>query len=492
MPFASRPNHVDADLVWRAIEQANPWWVTGVVPRTRARQFRRHAQSTVLKVLKNAEPGRGVVVLGPRRVGKTVLLHQIAEDLLATGDDPRAVLLLSLDDVALRGADIGDVLDVLALRAPATGQRTKYLLLDEVQHSPDWSGWLKRIADRRDPYVFLATGSSATALIRGGQDAGLGRWREMQLLPWSFREHVGLRGWRTWTFDRYDEIDLAERDGRQSRLELRFPRPDAEDATLEEYLLDYLARGGFPEVAETEDVVEAQRHLRQDILDRALGRDVLDSVGVDSPALERMFLRITHSPGGLWNQSNVGNDLAISRPTVQKYLSILERAFLVFSLPNLASPIKGLPKVYLVAPSLRAALFNLTARDVREPNEWGRLVENLVATSVWSARPDARQLGFWREDRSECDFVVLGGTASFVEVKRGGGKTAGYGIRRAAAGLRSPGVGWIVVRSGAIARVPPTGGEGEVEVFSVCAAEWLYAHRGADGGTLRASPGHVP
>jgi len=487
MPFATRPHPIDADLVWRAIEQANPWWVTGSVPRTRARAFRRHAQPTVLRALKTAEPGRGVVVLGPRRVGKTVLLHQIAEDLLSGGDDPRSVLLLSLDDVALRGADIGDVLDVLALRAPAAGQRTKYLLLDEVQHSPDWSGWLKRIADRRDPYVFLATGSSATALIRGGQDAGLGRWREMQLLPWSFREHVGLRGWHTWTFDRYDEVDEAARDGRQSRLDLRPPRPDSEDHTLEEYLMDYLARGGFPEVAETEDVVEAQRHLRQDILDRALGRDVLDSVGVEPPALERMFLRITQSPGGLWNQSAVGNDLAISRPTVQKYLSILERAFLVFSLPNLASPIKGLPKVYLVAPSLRAALFNLTARDVRAAAEWGQLVENLVATSVWSARPDARQVGFWREDRAECDFVVLGGTANFIEVKRGGGRTAGYGIGRAASALRTPGTGWIVVRSGAITRVSPPRADGDSGVFSISAAEWLYAHRGADGGTLRVS-----
>ena len=461
------------------------------MPPARSRPFRRHAFATVYELLRNAERGRGLVVLGPRRVGKTVLLHQVVEQLLADGVHPDQILLVSMDDVALRDADLGTLLELVDRRRPLEDDTTRYLLLDEVQHAAQWSGWLKRIADRRDPYVFLATGSSATALRRGGQDSGLGRWHELVLYPWSFREHVELRGTRCWTFDFWDTVHQWLDDGEdptkvfERAYRERGEPPESEAAALENALVDYLVRGGFPEVADKTDLREAHRHLRHDILDRALGRDLLDVTGADSRALERMFLRICRHPGGLWNTSEVAKDLQISRPTVQRYLALLEQAFLVFPFPNLASPVRGQPKVYLVAPSLRAALYGLDEDAVRRPEEWGPLVENLVCSTLVGTRFDAVQLGFWRRQRREVDAIAIEPRwAEYIEVKRSGRAALGL-LRRAADHLKTPGWAWILQRAipdrTEVTRAdPPLQG-----VLTVSVAEWLYRQRAWHGGTLR-------
>lgn len=476
------------ELVWRGIEDANPWWRTATVPALRTAKFRRHAFKTIYETFRATDLGRGIVVLGPRRVGKTVIVHQVVEQLIADGASPHDICFLALDDVALRERELGELLDLVEVRRPREEGRIRYLLLDEVQHSRNWSGWLKRIADRREPYVFFATGSSATALRHGGQDAGLGRWREMTLFPWSFREHVQLRNLPSWNFSFYDQVSSIpggpDYAGRLTHLlkELGPPPPD-EASRLEAALVDYFLRGGFPEAAMATDLAEARRRLRQDILDRALGRDVLDVVSLDPRLLERMFLRICLAPGGLWNEAEVSRDLAISRPTVAKYLNVLERAFLVFRLPNLAAPVKGQPKVYLVAPALRQALLALDESMVRAPEEWGRLVENAVAATIVGARPNASSIGFWRKPADECDVVVLEPPFSteYIEVKRSG-KRAVQGIVRAADALgRQGAMGWVLCREDA----GPMLQSHDPLVVRESAASYLYRQSASAGGTLR-------
>lgn len=440
------------------------------MPAARLGAIERHALPEIYQTLLEASPGRGVVMLGPRRVGKTVLLHQIANRLLLSGVEPGRVVLLSLDDPALQRLDLGSLLDHVERLAPQV-DGPRYLLLDEIQTSPDWSAWLKRIADRRDPYIFLATGSSATALRHGGQDAGLGRWREMTLYPWSFLEHADLRGFDLFRIDGWSALQQSPA---QATISLRLDLDKT--ARLDAALSDYLLRGGFPEVAIAPDLPEARRRLRQDILERALGRDIVDVQNVSARVLERMFLRVCLNPGGLWSDAEVAKDLELSRATVAKYLEILERAFLVFSLPNFASLVKGQRKVYLVAPAIRQALLGLDATDLENPDEWGKVVENAVVATAVGTIPDAR-IGFWRRGRDECDLVIQypDGPATMIEVKRGS-RRAERGIAAARAALGVPGLDWILGRSTA-----PAGG-GPIVTH---AAVWLAQQRADAGGTLR-------
>ena len=466
-------------LVWQGIAASNPWWETCHVPSIRSAGFRRHGFSQIYQAFRDSGQGRGVVLLGPRRVGKTVLMHQVVEQLLADQVPPSAICMLSLDDVALRGQDLGALLDLVRVYQPYDGIR--YLLLDEIQHSPEWSGWLKRLADRKDPYVFLATGSSAMSLRHGGQDAGVGRWREITLFPWSFREHVQLREHRSPVFDLIDTAIEQMVDIKGGSWVMHVHEEDMD--LLNRALIDYLLRGGFPEAALASDLAESRRRLRQDILDRVLGRDIVDVTAVDPRLLERMFLRICLNPGGLWNSTEVANDLGVSRPLVNRYLDVLERVFLVFRFPNLASPYKGQPKIYLVSPSLRQALLGMTEEHLEIAEEWGRMSENAMAAALIGTRPAATAVGFWRKGNAECDGVVInpGDVSEFIETKRSG-KKALRGIQRATEGLGVQN-SWNVVLTRSVSYLAGD----DSGVIQTPLAAWLYQQEAAAGGTLRIS-----
>jgi predicted AAA+ superfamily ATPase len=310
----------------------------------------------------------------------------------------------------------------------------------------------------------------------------------MTLYPWSFREHVALRGLRHWSFEIQDRAIDGQEDPHDVMRELGAAPPD-ETERLETALLDYLMRGGFPEAALAADLGEARRRLRQDILDRALGRDVLDVVNVDARTLERMFLHICMHPGGLWNEAEMARELGITRPTVSKYLRILEQAFLVFRLPNLSNAVRGQPKVYLVAPALRQALLALDEEGVREPQEWGVLAENTVIAAAMSGRDTGTRIGFWRSPRSECDLVELGDSTRYVEIKRSGKKPR-QGIEDAAAALAMPGSGTVLAREWRYETLLPWDDTRPLRSLTrMPLAVWLYAQKASalGGPVLNAS-----
>lgn len=419
-------------LIWTGLEASNPWWATGKVPPALDLPFKREIFHGALKELTSLGAGRGMAIVGPRRVGKSTLMFQIISELLKRGEDSRNIFCISLDDPTLKFQSLGNLLDLFEARFLHPTEEPRYLFIDEVQYAEDWSLWLKKIADRKRPYRFFVTGSAATMLRKGGQDAGLGRWWEWVLYPFSFREFVRLRGLKAWSFDRHDKTYALEQEMMPTRLSDYLevynkvltemgPIPADESNRLQGALEEYLLRGGFPELINVEDLREARRRLRQDILDRALGRDLLDMYKVDDPrALERMFLRVCHHPGGLWNESEVSKDIGVTRPTAARYLMFLEYSYLVFSIQNFAKPYKGRRKVYLVDPALRQALLGIDRTGLLDPNNWGPSLENAVLSAMNASRPPGWPIGFWLEGGRECDAVKLSGPrASFIQVKTG-------------------------------------------------------------------------
>jgi len=422
-------------LIWTGLETSNPWWATGKVPFALDLPFKREIFPGALKELTSLEPGRGMAIVGPRRVGKSILMFQIISELLKNGENPKNILCISLDDPTLKFQSLENLLDLFEARFPPPTEEPRYLFIDEVQYAEDWSLWLKKIADRKRPYRFFVTGSAATMLHKGGQDAGLGRWWERVLYPFSFREFVRLRGVKAWSFDLHDKTNaLFQEMSSKSKVDTKDlmkrhrnilkemgPIPADELNRLQGALEEFLLRGGFPELINVEDLREARRRLRQDILDRALGRDLLDMYQVDDPwALERMFLRVCHHPGGLWNESEVSKDIGITRPTAARYLMYLEKSYLVFTIPNFAKPYKGRRKVYLVDPALRQALLGIEKAGLLDPNNWGPALENAVLSALNASRLPGWHIGFWLEGGRECDAVRLSDLwGSFIQVKTG-------------------------------------------------------------------------
>ena len=197
--FASLSQSLEADL-----RDANPWWAGGamrVLP-----PFRRWAFDPIRqRLLDGLAPA--VVVRGPRQVGKTTLLEQVTESLLADGVTPRRILRVQFDELP----SLGDVSEPIvtvsrwfshstlgrSFNEAARDGEPAYLLFDEIQNLPDWAPQLKYLVDMHTVRV-LVTGSSALR-IEQGRDSLAGRLSTVDLGPLLLREVAALRGTGDWT-----------------------------------------------------------------------------------------------------------------------------------------------------------------------------------------------------------------------------------------------------------------------------------------------------
>lgn len=184
----------------RLLRDANPWW----------RGERQYAVPWIKRwaytpVLNGLTRGLAPISLlrGPRQVGKTTLLNQLADELLDRGVDPRRIFRVQFDDIEPLRRVANPILDLVAWYADSVvGQSLNsfarqaggpvYLLLDEVQNLRDWATQIKHLVDLQ-PIRAVVTGSSALRL-EAGRDSLAGRITTIELGPLLLREIAEMRG----------------------------------------------------------------------------------------------------------------------------------------------------------------------------------------------------------------------------------------------------------------------------------------------------------
>ncbi len=367
--------------------------------------FRRAAMQATLDALGGEGPRRFQLLLGPRRVGKTVAMYQIVEALLARGTPPAAIAWIRLDHPTLLSADLGTLARV-ALDLEKGGA---FLFLDEIVYADRWDLWLKTMYDERWPIRVVATGS-ATATLRGARrESGAGRWEERFLSPLLLSEYLAIQG-RVAAFPRpADPMALLE-----DPLAIEAPLPPADLATA---LRAYLVVGGFPELAtvlvpEPRHVLRAHRVVREDAVDRALYKDLRQAYRIEDPlGLEKLLYVLAAQAGGLLSTRSLAPEVGLSVITVERYVKYLEEASLVFLVPNYARSEEAVQrrgrKVYLGDAALRCAVLQLGLHPLESPREMGILLENAVAVHLHAiARATLQRLYHWRRGQDEVDFIL--------------------------------------------------------------------------------------
>lgn len=195
------------------------------------------------------------------------------------------------------------------------------------------------------------------------------------------------------------------------------PAPDEVTGALRRFLL----LGGFPELlalaeeSEETEVIRSQRILRSDAIERAIYKDIPIAFGVQEPMkLERLLYILGGQLGGIVSPAKLQTDLGLTAPTLDKYVSYLEQSFLLLLIPNYAPAEETVQrrgrKVYFVDGAVRNAALLRGIAALDGGSEMGTLYENAVATHLHAC---ARQLGgrlyYWRQGRSEVDFVLQWG-----------------------------------------------------------------------------------
>lgn len=391
--------------------EQNPWHLDATVPTAWAPATERQLAKVFWQTLTHNLPRRFQLVFGPRRVGKTTSLYQTARHLLQRGVDKHRVFWLRLDHPLLMQMSLDVLVRATIKFAKSTPEQPVLLFLDELTYAKDWDLWLKTFYDEGWP-VSIAASSSSTAAIRSRRlESGIGRWDEQYLAPYLFCEYLELLG-------RPVKIPVTE------RLAGTISSCIAERIDSTSHADDrrrFLLTGGFPELLiATKDalqdegsiLLQSQRTLRNDAVERAVYKDIPQAFGVDSPMmLERMLYTLAGQVTGILSPQSICKGLdGLSQPTFDRYLAYLCRSFLVFTVPNFsgneAAKQRRGRKLYFVDGAVRNAALQRGLAPLKDTTEMGLLIENVAAGHLHALSQQSQvRVYYWRDGNEEVDLI---------------------------------------------------------------------------------------
>jgi uncharacterized protein len=393
---------------FNALLDQNPWIQLGRVPETLARPIRRPLAEELWRSMIRPQY-RHQVVLGPRRVGKTVAMYQTIQQLLDAGIAPTRLFFLRLDHPLLMHHQLSGWAKAIIKRYSASREAPLFLFLDEVNYARNWDKWLKTFYDEQWPLRIVATSSATAALRDRNIESGIGRWSEQFLTPYTFDEFLDLKGYTDPRPAAGDHLFDTVR----SAIEAGFDHTRLDDA-----LQLFLLVGGFPElldaVQETDlagELLRSQQVLRSEAVQRVAGMDIPQAFDIRNPlTLERLLYLLAGQMCGLINNTKLATTLELARQTIHQYIRYLEQSYLIFTLPNFATSEEKIQrkgrKVYFVDGAVRNAALQRGLAPMRDPQEQGILLENAAASHLYSlSLQSGMRLFHWRDDRDEVDLI---------------------------------------------------------------------------------------
>ncbi len=319
------------------------------------------------KIEKSLEKGKAAIVMGARQIGKSTLLQQMFAD-------RNDVLWLNGDEY-----DTREMFEkITSTRLKSIIGNNKIVVIDEAQRIPDIGLKMKLITDQIKGVKLVATGSSSFELTSKINESLAGRKRELQMFPLSFSEmaaHTNL----------LDELRMIPH---------------------------RLVYGYYPEV-----VVNAgdERDILKELTNSYLYKDILilDSIK-KSDKIMRLLQALALQIGSQVSYNEIAKLVGLDSKTVERYIDVLEKSYIVFRLPsyarNLRNELKISRKVYFYDLGTRNAIIsNFNPVEMRSPSEVGEMWENFVIAERVKrnmTNDSDATMYFWRtQQQQEVDLV---------------------------------------------------------------------------------------
>lgn len=342
-------------------------------------------------------PNKAHVAIGIRRCGKTNFIFQYIKELIKQKIKLSNILYINFEDDRLQPATqkvLVGLLDSFYKLYPENYDKLCYLIFDEIQNVEDWAIVIRRLLDTRNIKIIL-TGSSAKLLSSEIATSLRGRAMATEIWPYNFHEfkeacklpHIKIQGQKT--------LD-------QSYQQLQ----------------KYLITGGFPEVV---NLLDADRNkILQDYVDVVVLRDIIERHNISNLIIiKQIIMYLLKNSGCAFSTNKFFNDLksqgfSVSKQTIYQYLSYIEDAYLIFSVPLYSESIRKInsnpKKVYAIDTGL------IKSYTFSRSNNFGHLFENLIYLDL--RRKGHKIYYYLTEQRYEIDFITkdLNGKINLYQV----------------------------------------------------------------------------
>jgi len=326
---------------------------------------------------------RAVVLIGPRRAGKTYSMFQAIKKLIDGDVSKKRILYVNFEDSRLLGAsvqDLNNMLETFFEIYPENKQQRVWFFLDEIHLIGNWETFVRRVLDHENAQVFI-TGSSSKMMSKEIATTLRGRSLTYLIFPFSFKEFLAAD---KLTYGKY--LSSSERAG------------------IVKGLKEYMEYGGYPESVIYRH--EREKILRE-IIDVTIYRDVIERYRVKNSRLLRIFFT------ALFNSKEFSvhkffnflksQGMKISKNTLYAYFGYFCDSLVVYPLRKFSYSYRNIegsiPKIYFADNGL------LHSQGIKDS---GRLMENLVFTELQKKREG--NLFYYRSvDGKEVDFVLKEG-----------------------------------------------------------------------------------
>ena len=335
------------------------------------------------------QPGKVLAIYGPRRAGKTTLIGDFLRTwnegryFLGTGEDRSVREVLESSDVNLiRGAFSGYAL----------------VVIDEAQALANVGAGLKLLVDTLPEVKVIASGSSSFQLASGIGEPLTGRRRTATLFPVAAMELAA----------EYGGMALRQR------------------------LDELLVYGSYPEILTIDNALDKAEALYE-LCGSYLFKDILAFENLrNADKIHRLLSLLAFQVGKEVSITELGTGLGLNRLTVERYIDLLEKTFVIFRMPgfsrNLRSEVTKTSRYYFRDNGImNAVVNNFNPLDMRSGVDVGALWENFIVSERLKKQEYARILSnnyFWRTyERQEIDLVEeRGGRLYGYQIKHGKAK----------------------------------------------------------------------
>ena len=310
--------------------------------------------------------GKALLVFGPRQVGKTTFVQNLIADLnkktlSLNGDESDVLVLFENPNVTKLKSIIGD---------------NEILVIDEAQRITNIGIVLKIIVDQIKSVQVIATGSSSFELANKLNEPLTGRKYEMFLYPLSFAEMVAHNGL------------LEEKRALENRL----------------------IYGSYPEIIT--NPIDAKEHIKL-IANSYLYKDLFILDQVSKPVLlQKIVKALALQVGSEVNTNELSKLLQVDNKTIEKYIDLLEKAFVIFKLPalsnNVRNEIKKGRKIYFYDNGIINAVTG-NFNPLAQRTDIGSLWENYIISErikLLNIQQGEVNYYFWRTtQQQEIDYI---------------------------------------------------------------------------------------